>query len=166
MHSAKNIDDVIGFFLEHLSKCSDIEMTVIKGQILVEYELNRFILVASKKKDVYNDSQFTFFQKCKIASILGLPELLTEDMLLLNNIRNQIAHKLSYKKESLDLLLERSKKKMSDAKLAVANKSTFELKDTITFICSVTFGYTCGIDPNLPAELKEFFERDKQTKSD
>lgn len=164
MYQYTSLDDTFDFFNEHLSKCLDTEMTVIKGQILVEYELNRFILVASKKKDVYNDSQFTFFQKCKIASILGLPELLTEEMLLLNNIRNQIAHKLSYKKESLDLLLDRSKKKMTEAKLQSANKPSFELKDVVIFLCSVTFGYTCGIDPNLPAELKGYFEKRKKTK--
>ena len=91
--------------LENLAKCYDIEMTLIKGQILIEHLLDRFIESSIKNPSEFDRTRFTFSEKLQISLMLGLPVGIKDEITLIYKLRNQIAHKLSYDNKQLTSLL-------------------------------------------------------------
>ncbi|MDB5136099.1 MAG: hypothetical protein JWP37_2702 [Mucilaginibacter sp.] len=86
-------------FHEHLSKCKDFDTAIVKGHLLTEYALEKFIEMKSIEKINIQEARFTYSNKVEVSKILGLFKLnksLYNELKLLNKLRNSIAHKLEY----------------------------------------------------------------------
>lgn len=108
--------------------------------MLIEYALNKDIDTVSEWAKSIDDTNFTFSQKIKICSILGLfigeASSHEDDINLFNKIRNQIAHKLSYEHGLLTAFINRQKF-VNDAILKFGDTPTDLklLKGGIIYIC-------------------------------
>lgn len=98
------------FIYDNLIVIENIELLILKGHVLIEYSINKYIQELSDKEfDIY-DENLLFIQKIKISKSLGLfngakqKELL--DLLLhLNKIRNTVAHFLEFDKNEINKLI-------------------------------------------------------------
>lgn len=73
------------------------ELIVLKGHLLVEAELERFLQAASRHPDQLNDARLSFVQKtCLVRAFSGWPpkDSLWLFIIQLNVLRNRLAHRL------------------------------------------------------------------------
>jgi hypothetical protein len=73
------------------------ELIVLKGHLLVEAELERFLHAASRHPDQLNDARLSFVQKtCLVRAFGGWPpeDSLWLFIIQLNVLRNRLAHRL------------------------------------------------------------------------
>ena len=73
------------------------ELIVLKGHLLVEAELERFLQAASRHPDQLNDPRLSFFQKtCLVRAFGGWPpaDSLWLFIIKLNVLRNRLTHRL------------------------------------------------------------------------
>lgn len=92
-----------------LDGIKDLELMILKGHILVEYSLNKFIDDTNEGILQIDDTMFNFSSKVRIAEFLGLfkkKDHLKESINILNKIRNQIAHQLEYDERLLQSLIK------------------------------------------------------------
>lgn len=76
-------------------KCTDLENLIIKGHLIIEQSINKFIQSQAIAKTNLDDVPFS--TKVKIAQLLGLfhnKNSPYKNIILLNRLRNSIAHKL------------------------------------------------------------------------
>src|SRR5258708_9990276 len=97
--------------LSQLKGISHIDLLIIKGHILIEYAMNKFIDDFSEHNKSIEDTRFTFYQKVQICKILGLffikeNDELEIEIIALNKLRNEIAHKLTFTRETLETLFK------------------------------------------------------------
>lgn len=110
MKNNKVPDEDFGRFIyEKINVITDIQLLILKGHVLIEYSLNKFIKDCSEIDDKELD-EFTFYKKIKLAKMLGLFWKLKKDnlekkVLDINRLRNQIAHDLSYDKKLIEKLI-------------------------------------------------------------
>jgi hypothetical protein len=89
---------------------NELELYILKSHLLLEYELNKYIEIRTKKRLSMEKAGFTFATKMKILKMLGCFEdegvynYLEEFLKTLNIIRNQIAHTFSFDKKVLNRL--------------------------------------------------------------
>jgi len=105
-NSAFEIDTTI--INEHLIDCKDIDNLIIKGHLIIEHCINEFIIKQSIAKIDIRKLNFSFLDKVEISRILGLFEInsgLYKNMVLLNTLRNSIAHNLKFNKKILNEFL-------------------------------------------------------------
>jgi hypothetical protein len=122
---------------ENLEKCYDIEMTIIRGQILIEHLLDRFIESSIKSPKEFDRTRFTFSEKLQISLMLGLPEGIKDEITLIYKLRNQIAHKLSYDNDQLTILLKKISRYHNIHKKGMP--LIIETRFAISFICGVVY---------------------------
>ena len=147
----------IGFLYENLDKCKDVDLTIIKGHILVEHHLNRFILSSVNSPEDFDDSKFSFAQKIQLSSMLGLRKAsLREELILLNKLRNEIAHKLSYTERLLDNLISLVTVKYEIIKTQPTK--ILKLKSSITFICGILYASVGINNPDLIKKIDNEIE--------
>lgn len=101
MENISGIKNYQKLVFENLNKCHDIEMVIVKGHIIIEHHINRFISASIKNPGEYDDTKFIFSQKIQLSFMLGLITDLKEELNLINKLRNEIAHKLSYNENHL-----------------------------------------------------------------
>jgi len=73
------------------------ELIVLKGHLLVEAELERFLQAASRHPDQLNDARLSFVQKtCLVRAFSGWPpkDSIWLFIIQLNVLRNRLAHRL------------------------------------------------------------------------
>jgi DNA-binding transcriptional MerR regulator len=122
---------------ENLDKCQDIDLLIIKGQIIIEHHLNRFIVASVKNPKEYNDTKFSFAQKIQLSKMLGLSIEVIEELTIINKLRNQIAHRLAYNENQLDILISRIANYYPSL---IKNKSKFiALKSGLVFLCGALY---------------------------
>ena len=121
----------------NLSKCTDVELTLIKGQILIEHLVNRFIESSIKNPMEFDSTKFTFSQKFKISLMLGLPIGIKSEITSIYKLRNQIAHKLTYDGELLTSFLKGVSRYYQFHKEGIP--LIFEVRSAISFICGVLY---------------------------
>ncbi len=95
--------------LNELDNIEDLELLIIKGHILIEYSLNKFINDVNDGGINIDKTSFTFHNKITISELLGLfkrVDSLKQSIIDVNKLRNQIAHTLSYEKKLLKKLIE------------------------------------------------------------
>src|SRR5580700_8136058 len=146
----QDTDKFSKLLLEQVKGATHVDLLIIKGHILVEYVMNKFIDTFSKHNQAAQDIRFTFYQKIHVCKILGLfysneSDRLEQQVLILNKLRNEIAHKLSFKRSLLEDLfrhypdeenvLERFKPKTRDLK---------KLRWIIVYICAFLLGRLDG----------------------
>lgn len=90
-----------------MSKIDEVDLVVLRGHTLLEYLLNHFIEKTNQKVEV-DVERIQFSTKAKIFSVF-CPNEFDERILLLNRIRNDIAHRLEVRKELFKEFFHRDK---------------------------------------------------------
>jgi hypothetical protein len=95
---------------------NDIQLLILKGHILVEYTLNCYLesISKSRESDFFKEN-FSFADKVNIAKHFGQigddKDNLNKELILLNKLRNEIAHNLAYNDKLLqEIFFELNKK--------------------------------------------------------
>jgi hypothetical protein len=104
--SDKEYQDLL---FSELDNITDLELLILKGHILVEYSLNKFINEVNNGGVDIDKINFTFHKKITIAEILGLfnkKDFLKQSIVDINKLRNQIAHTLTYEEKLLKGLIK------------------------------------------------------------
>ncbi len=83
---------------------SDDLTVVIRAHLLVENIIER-ILAKSLRLEVFDDRELTFSFKLKMAQSLNLLDDLYPAIKRLNNIRNEFAHNIETKMQSVDITI-------------------------------------------------------------
>ena len=126
---------------EELSKIENIELVILRGHILIEYALTRFIENYCPEEGYTLDDKFPFYQKFQVCRILGLYSGDEKDLIdqinIINKMRIQIAHKLTFDKTLLPNLYKYHKG-IKD----VAKKVKSGNKDLLCL--TMIFAYLCG----------------------
>lgn len=142
---------------ENLNKCQDIDLLIIKGQIIIEHHLNRFIEYSIKNPKEYNDTKFSFNQKIQLSLMLGLSVEVVEELITINKLRNQIAHRLTYNKDLIDNLLSRIANYYPIIK---REKNKFiALRSGIAFLCGALYAAVAINKPDFINILDEELEQ-------
>jgi len=92
----KNFESILKRELEGIS---DLELMILKGHILIEYSLNKYIDDINDGNLDIDKTNFNFSSKIRIAEFLGLfkkKDHLKESINDINKLRNQIAHQLKF----------------------------------------------------------------------
>lgn len=133
------LDKFHEFTESQLAEINDLELLIIKGHILVEYTINCYLeaISNSTNSDFFNEN-FSFSNKIKIIKHFGNlgdeNDNLIKELTILNRIRNDIAHSLTYKKAHLNELFSELAKKNPSGFIANKNNSI-----KIRFIGSISF---------------------------
>ena len=123
--------------VENMANCFDVEMTLIKGQILIEHLLDRFIESSIKNPSEFDCTRFTFSEKLQISLMLGLPVGIKEEITIIYKLRNQIAHKLTYDNKQLISLLKKISRYQKNHQEGLPQ--IIDTKFAISFICGVLY---------------------------
>jgi hypothetical protein len=87
------------FISKTLSSITDMEILILKGHILIENSLFKFVTDCSRQKNI-EISNLKFFQLIVLAKSLGLftnnDDYLESQINNINTLRNQMAHTLEY----------------------------------------------------------------------
>lgn len=126
------------FVIDHLSNCNSVELTILKGHILIEYMLNHFIDKVTEEKVDFESNRFSFSQKIYLAELLGIKSKEINDQInLVNKLRNDIAHRLTYNKQHLGTLLSNiGKKYPTIIELKKSQNITIATVGAMTWICA------------------------------
>ena len=167
MNTLRNLkmEDYQKFVLEHLSDIPNLELLILKGHILVEYAINLYLESLSKanQSDFFKEN-FTFSNKLTILKHFGnlgsKDDNLYQEIHLLNKLRNDIAHKLTYNEKHLQDFFSHI-----GNKYPMINNDTYTLKTkkfigAISFICGAIFSaYKFRTDK---ADLDKFLSESKK----
>ena len=98
---------------QHFHGIKNIDLIILKGHLLVEYAMSRYIDVISNHDTSIDSLRFGFFQKLELCKILGFIDVtnqkdleIYDQLKILNEIRNKIAHSLSFDRKMLDGLFK------------------------------------------------------------
>lgn len=152
------------FANKELSKIDDIQLLILKGHIVIEYALNCYLEAISKSdhSDFFKEN-FSFSEKIKIAKHFGQlgsrDSNLIKELLILNKVRNDIAHRLEYSNDHLNELFTEVSVKYPK----VDSSENISIKEkmiaAISFICGAIFGmYKINTDRN---DFDEFLKKNK-----
>jgi len=130
--------------LKELDGINDLELLILKGHILIEFSLNKFISDLNDGGIDVDKTNFSFYSKIYVAELLGLfksKDHLKVSIVDINKLRNQIAHKLSFDKKLLEKIIAvYIKLNVSGSKVDKA-KSDFEnLYYIIIAVCGLIMG--------------------------
>lgn len=92
-------------FFNHLINCKDFDSAIIKGHLLTEYALDRYIEYKSLPRVDISELRFSYSTKMEVAKILGLSlndTSIYNKLKLLNKLRNSIAHTLNFNEKVLE----------------------------------------------------------------
>jgi hypothetical protein len=134
------------FILSNLMPISDIQLLIIKGHILIEYSLNKYISRCSSGSFDINSTSFSFFNTIQIADALGLflesePDTLKEQIKIISTLRNEIAHQMSFNKNEIKSLINTFLSDTTISNIIKKKKSDLDiLKSIIVFICGQVNG--------------------------
>lgn len=176
MKHTKIKDEDFGILIfKEIESITDLELLILKGHILVEYSMNKFIEdIADESFDIYKEN-FPFGQKTKICKALGLfrstMHPLEEIITTLNKIRNSIAHYLEFDESELQKLISLYKKISHKVNPIQESGDNFEIvKELIQTICGRIIGIKMGkekieayshhiLSTELRKDPKEFSEK-------
>lgn len=155
MNTLKNLppDKLDKFIFNELTNINDIDLLILKGHIFIEFMLDKYIEALSNYKDTdFSKENFTFAQKIKIIKhfgTIGSTEYnFNKELMLLNILRNNIAHDLTYNKSHLELLFKELDKKNSTI-LERYSESRDRFIASIAFIYGTILGAKLEIDKKI-----------------
>jgi hypothetical protein len=117
-------DDVKRLLRRYLGGNASLELTILRGHLVLEYLLNQFIRFMAPVEVDPEGLRLTFSQKVDVFHILGaLPDpQLFVTLELWNRLRNQLAHRLDFDRTLVDQLIrvnsEAGQGKLSDRQRA------------------------------------------------
>lgn len=133
---------------KQLNGIETIELMVLKGQILIAYSINKFIADTNESNLDIDKVGFTFSNKIKVAELLGLfnhNDRTKESINIVNKIRNQIAHQLTFDDEKLqDLLKIYIKLGVKGGGIDKTQSDLENLRGVIIAICGLVMGKKIG----------------------
>jgi len=117
------------FIKKHFHGIKNVDLTILKMHLIIEYALTVSIDKLSKE-DVTKDNRLTFFQKVKVCKALGLfvgDHSLMDQINDVNQIRNELAHTLDFDKKILSKFYgyDRSKFKNEKAEVNQLKMTTY-----------------------------------------
>lgn len=129
----------IDLFADHLLDCKDMDNLILKGHLMTERALQYYINENAKKKVNFKKVRFTYSNKMEIAKLLGLFEngnsQLYGLLILLNKLRNSIAHSVEYDSNILKKFFEKSyiqSIKKNDTEIMISAEDVIEYELTKT----------------------------------
>lgn len=128
-----NVDRMAKHFAANFRHLTEIEGIIIRGHILIEYELDLAIEQTVVEKKQYKSEKFTFSQKVMIANMVGVALRYKSEISALNKLRNQIAHTLSYDDKYAHSIIKEMSKKYPE--ILVIKDNLKALGTAISFIC-------------------------------
>lgn len=146
--------------VKQLQGINNLELIILKSHLLIEYLLNKFIETHSNSEEFQiKDTNFQFYQKLKICELFGIFTSKDDDILLqiilLNKIRNQVAHTLEIDKKLLQNFLKFNKELKAKYSDPNSNKAIISMiKNIIPYLC----GYLVGqfeVQIKLENDLKK-----------
>ena len=149
-HKKISDEEFYPFIKKELDEIKDLQMLILKGHIIVEYSLNKFIDdIADNSFDIFKEN-FQFSQKVKICKALGLfaprHRPLEEIILTLNKVRNSIAHYLEFDQDEFKKLISLHKNMAKDVRPINESWSDFEVtREIIVAITGLTVGRKKGL---------------------
>lgn len=103
--------EYINYLFHEFEKIQDPQLIILKGHILLEYILNIYLSSHTNVEDHdFSKEKFNFYEKTRLLYLFGsendIIESIYEGFNLLNKIRNNISHDLSYQETDIENLLE------------------------------------------------------------
>jgi len=129
---------------EALPRTRNLELLILKCHIIVEFAIEAYIRALSAGNVGERELKLRFEEKVNVAFMLGLGisgPLLLPSIQLLNRIRNDIAHRLTFNEKHLDELIRINSDQYRE-------KNTFTHAERLRGLKSITFGI-CGIPLKL-----------------
>ncbi len=167
MDTLRNLkmQDYQTFTIEQLSGITNLELLILKGHILVEYAINLYLEAISKNEqsDFFKEN-FTFSNKLSILKHFGnlgsKDENLYQEIHLLNKLRNDIAHSLTYNEKHLQDFFSNIKNKYAKVEDDIRKSNIEKFVLAITFICGAIFSvYNYETDKE---DLNDFLQQAKK----
>jgi len=118
---------------ERFNLLTTLESIIIRGHILIEHELNCAIEKCILYKNEFKADKFSFSQKILIANMLGITKHFKDEIILINKLRNQIAHSLSYDSQLVDSIINRMTQLDKDLHKIADRSQAFAR--VVSFIC-------------------------------
>jgi len=134
------------FSTNELQQINDIQLLILKGHILVEYSLNCYLesISINKNSDFFKKDKMNFSTKLKVLkhfTVFGRDADIVAELVMLNSIRNEIAHSLNYNENLLKKLFAEISKKSPEGVLSNPNSNIKEkIIASIAFINGALFG--------------------------
>lgn len=132
------MDDKIQILAEEhaaaFTKLTEMEGMVIRGQVMVESNLNRAIQLSLHDKEEYKPDKFSFSQILIIGHMLGVSNAFKGELNALNKLRNQVAHGIAFDEKYIDIIIQEVKKKSPDS-IKPDGPKIAALGAAISFIC-------------------------------
>lgn len=131
---------------DEIDNIADWQLLILKGHILLEYSMNKYIDDCSDPTFDINKTKFSFFNKIIICKAFGLfagsdHPLLEEAITKFNELRNSIAHNLDYNEPALQKVIELFREMSLRVKPVDASLDDFTtLKQFIPSICGLIIG--------------------------
>lgn len=137
----KVTDELLNIIPGKFPRTANLEYAILKTHLIVEYALTQFIRCSSYVLVDLGSIKFTFSQKLEISILYGLGSgnpVLIPSLEIINQLRNQVAHKFSFKIDLVDKLIklnsELSEKDLND------RRRIRYLKSICAAICGAVIG--------------------------
>jgi hypothetical protein len=95
----KLVETEKNFVIKSFKEIDDFEILILKAHLIIEHTLDDFINSFAIANIDISNMDFSFTHKIKVAKILGLTiykSTFENQLILLNKLRNSIAHNLKY----------------------------------------------------------------------
>ena len=131
---------------DQLVRCNDAELLILKGHTLIEYMLNHFLDMSSNSGIDFDISRFTFSQKTHLFEILGQrTKEISDDIKVVNKLRNEIAHKLTYNKDELETLISSVLKRLTSLNKSIETTGmNGKIMSVVIYICGNLYAHIEG----------------------
>lgn len=140
-------EDLLDIVKKHFPRTRNLEYAILKSHLIIEHALTQHIRCSSFVLMNHKDlASFTFSEKLKIAAMQGFCHSSETDIpsiKLLNNLRNQVAHKFSFDRDVLETLISINSEDLTKDHYTDTQCISF-LRGFCAMICGQTAGYLSG----------------------
>lgn len=108
-------DEYLKYYMEKFGEIKEAPLIILQGHIILEYLLDILLANISNSRDNdFSKQGYSFSRKIQLLSLFAPSDVGMKSFIigigLLNDLRNKIAHKLTYNQKDADELLERGLK--------------------------------------------------------
>ncbi len=133
--------------LKHLRCLHRLELVVLKGHVLAEHAMELFISSRFERSFDFERARLSFMQKLELVHAVGLPPdpCLLPTFEILNRARNQIAHRLDFDRDIIDVILRLNLELDTDSLKDIGDRKRSRLlKRVICASCGMITGMIVG----------------------
>jgi len=133
-------------YKKFMPRSKDVTLIILKGHLLIEENVSYFLDQCFMTPEIVRDARLTFYQKIKILqAIIGDSNSdIWKSVLILNSLRNNLAHNLEIPKlnQNINELLMTI---FGDYNLSISEKQmAMSLKRGIAYLCGIVIGMCEG----------------------